>query len=88
MATFKEICRSCRYGFLPVVKHKPTGRKGIVTMIKQVKDENADTHRKRGIAVNYGESYDEWYWDDNSSDKRIKYLREIEIIQYNGPGSR
>lgn len=77
MATFEEICFAARHGQLPVVRHTPSGRSGEVTVIKNQK---SSTHRGKGIAVNFGASYDEWFWDNDGHDKRKKYMREIEVM--------
>lgn len=84
MATFEEIIKYCAdHGKPPSVKYNGTDKfiaehcptkEGIVTTIK--------FHGKHhGVGVGFdGMNFDSWFYTIESTDKRSKYVRDLEII--------
>ena len=69
--TFNDVCTSIIDGRMPQVKYK--GQLGQVVVIK-------DNGRYKGIAVDFGKGYDEFFHDEFSEDKRSKYINQLELI--------
>lgn len=68
--TFEELLKYCACGEMPsVIWNGVTGR---VVAIK-----SNDVYK--GCAVRFDKPYDEWFWAEKGTDKRRKYMAELNI---------
>lgn len=76
---FSELLIACGSGKMPRViytgdNHKKIkkGTSGTITTIK-------DNGRHKGVAVNFGNDWDDWFHESDDTDKRSLYLRDLTI---------
>lgn len=77
--TYEQLLKHCACGEMPRVRvikaHKglSLGAEGVVVTIKNSKG-------YRGIGVDFGRGWDDWFYAEEGTDKRMKYMNQLEII--------
>jgi len=71
MTTFENICIAIKGGTFPSVSYN--GIKGKINVIK-------DSGKYKGVGVDFGKGYEDWFYDTDSEDNRRNYIRSLIIL--------